>query len=109
VLPPWATLVVETLEAQLLDPEPAWMDRVIRFDFSDKLRGEPREHAEKLKIEVEAGLRTRNEGRYELGLEPTDDPPGEGANALTMNVNNQGSVGDDEPPDSTSPLGATSE
>jgi HK97 family phage portal protein len=96
VLPPWATLVVETLEAQLCDPEPGWMDRLVRFDFSDKLRGEPREHAEKLKIEVEAGLRTRNEGRYELGLGPEGDPndPENPANRLTMNVNNQAALGE---------------
>ena len=87
VLPPWMTLVCETFEAQLLDSEPAWMDRLVRFDLSDKLRGDPREHAEKLKIEVEGGLRTRNEARYELGLPADSDPA---ASALTMNTNNQG-------------------
>lgn len=94
VLPPWTTLAVETFEAQLLDPQPAWMDRVVRFDFSDKLRGEPRENAEKLKMEVEAGLRSRNEGRKEIGLPPEGDPddPENPANKLTANVNNQAPV-----------------
>lgn len=96
VLPPWATLVVETFEAQLLDPEPAWMDRLVRFEFGDKLRGEPREHAEKLKIEVEGGWRSRNEARYETGLQPDGDPddPENPANILTANLNNQGSLSD---------------
>jgi HK97 family phage portal protein len=94
VLPPWATLVVETFEAQLLDPEPAWMNRLVRFDFSDKLRGEPRENAEKLKIEVEGGWRTRQEARYETGLKPNGDPddPDNPANQLTLNANNQASI-----------------
>ena len=34
VLPPWTTLVAATVEAQLLDPEPAWMGRLVRFDFT---------------------------------------------------------------------------
>lgn len=94
VLPPWATLVVETFEAQLLDPEPAWMDRLVRFDFSDKLRGDPSENATKLKVEVEGGWRSRNEARLESGLPPDGDPkdPANPANILTANINNQGSL-----------------
>jgi HK97 family phage portal protein len=96
VLPPWASLVVESFEAQLLDPEPAWMDRLVRFDFSDKLRGEPYEHAMKLKVEVEGGWRSRNEARLETGLAPDGDPndPNNPANQLTANLNNQGALKD---------------
>jgi HK97 family phage portal protein len=68
VLPPWTELVVQTFEAQLIDQEPAWMDRVVRFDFTAKLVGEPVEQADALKAKVEAGLMTRNEARVELGL-----------------------------------------
>jgi HK97 family phage portal protein len=88
VLPPWATLVVETFEAQLLDPEPAWMDRLVRFDFSDKLRGEPREQAETLKILGEGGFITRDEGRKDLGK----PPKGGNADELTVNANNQATI-----------------
>lgn len=88
VLPPWATLVVETFEAQLLDVVPAWMDRVVRFDFSDKLRGEPREQADTLKILAEGGLITRDEGRAELGK----DAKGGNAAELTINANNQATI-----------------
>ena len=88
VLPPWASLVVETFEAQLLDPEPAWMDRLVRFDFSDKLRGEPREQAETLKILVEGGIIDRDEARYDVGKRPR----GGNAGKLTINANNQASL-----------------
>jgi HK97 family phage portal protein len=91
VVPPWTELIVQTYQAQLLDSVPAWTDNVVRFDFTDKLKGQPKELAETLKIEVEAGLRTRNEARYILGLPPDGDPndPENTANQLTANVNNQ--------------------
>lgn len=94
VIPPWTELIVQTFQAQLLDQQPEWLDRVVRFDFTDKLKGEPRELAETLKIEVEAGLRTRNEARGILGLPPDGDPddPDNPANQLTANVNNQAPV-----------------
>ncbi|HMF59898.1 MAG TPA: phage portal protein, partial [Vicinamibacterales bacterium] len=110
VLPPWTTLVVETFEAQLLDVEVAWMDRLVRFDFSDKLRGEPREQAEALKILAEGGMITRDEARYELGKPPM----GGNAAELTVNANNQATINalSNEPIDpaaSNPPLGASSE
>jgi HK97 family phage portal protein len=88
VLPPWTTLVAATIEAQLLDPEPAWMGRLARFDFSDKLRGEPREQAETLKILVEGGLVSRDEARQDLGKPPV----GGNAAELTVNANNQATI-----------------
>jgi HK97 family phage portal protein len=110
VLPPWASLVVETFETQLIDPEPAWMDRLVRFDFSDKLRGEPRENAETHKILVEAGIETRDEARPEFGRAPV----GGNAAELTVNANNQATINalSSEPVDlaaSKPPLGASSE
>jgi HK97 family phage portal protein len=104
VLPPWATLVVETFEAQLLDPEPAWMDRVVRFDFSDKLRGEPREQAETLKILVEGGIISRDEARPEVGKAPV----GGNAAELTVNANNQATIGalSSEPVDTAASIAA---
>jgi HK97 family phage portal protein len=105
VIPPWTELIVQTFQTQLLDPEPPWLDRVVRFDFTDKLKGEPRELAETLKIEVEAGLRTRNEARYILGLPPIGDPVAEANphNQLTMNVNNQAPVGSAQQPPPAAP------
>jgi HK97 family phage portal protein len=94
VLPPWTTLVVETLESQLVEPEADWLGHVVRFDFSDKLRGEPNEQATTLKVLVEAGLLARNEARIELGRPPEGDPtdPANPANQLTVNANNQNTL-----------------
>lgn len=87
VLPPWLALIQTTYQAQLLDPEPAWLDRFTEFDLTDKLKGDPVELATSLKMQVEAGLLTRNEARRILNLPPMDDPS---ADQLTANVNNQG-------------------
>jgi HK97 family phage portal protein len=89
VIPPWATLIVNTFKAQMLDQERAWLDRVLRFDFTDKLRGEPGEMASSLRSDVEGGLRTRNEAREIMGLEPAD---ADVADELTANVNNQAAL-----------------
>jgi len=101
VLPPWTTLVAETVEAQLIDPEPAWMNRLARFDFTDKLRGEPREQAEKLKLLAEGGMITRDEAREELGKPPV----GGNAAQLTVNANNQATIGQLDRPASPAPTG----
>lgn len=94
VIPPTTELMVQTFQAQMLDLETAWMDRVVRFDFADKLKGEPVELAQTLRSQVEAGLITRNEARMALGYPPDGDPADENnpANKLTANVNNQASL-----------------
>jgi HK97 family phage portal protein len=91
VVPPWTTLMEQTYQAQLIDPEPAWLDRHTAFDFTDKLKGDPRELAETQKLRVETGLTSRNEERRVLNLPPDGDPndPNNPANRLTANVNNQ--------------------
>jgi HK97 family phage portal protein len=91
VLPPWTTLIEQTCQAQLIDTEPAWLDRFLAFDFGDKLRGTPEELTNALKMQVEAGLITRNEARRILHMPPEGDPqdPNNPANQLSANVNNQ--------------------
>lgn len=81
-------LIVQTLQAQLIDPEPAWLDRFVRFDFSDKLRGDPTEQAAVDRSDVEAGIRTRDEARDGRGLAPKGGPAAD----LTANTNNQAPV-----------------
>lgn len=85
VVPPWTTLIVETLQAQLIDPEPAWLDLHVRFSFEDKLRGDPVAAAQADRSDVETGLKTRDEVRTARGL----PPKGGIAAELTMAVNNQ--------------------
>ena len=95
VVPPWLGLIEKTFQSQLLDQEPAWFDRFLSFDLSDKLKGEPKELAETLKLQVEAGLITRNEARRILNMPPHGDPDDESnpANQLTANTNNQNPLG----------------
>jgi HK97 family phage portal protein len=99
VVPPWTTLAVETFQAQLLDPEPAWIDRIVRFDFTDKLRGDPQELSVAMRSDVEGGLRTRNEARRIMGEMPYGDPEDDQnpANKLFVNANNQAPIGDTRP------------
>lgn len=89
VLPPWLALIEQTFQAQLLDGEPAWPDRFVAFDLSDKLRGDPLQLSQALKLQVEGGLITRNEARRMLNMPPVSDAA---ADQLTMNVNNQAPI-----------------
>jgi hypothetical protein len=101
ILPPWLTLIQQTFQAQLLDQQPEWSDRFLEFDLSAKLKGDPVQLATSLKLQVEAGLLTRNEARRILNLPPMSDPA---ADELTANLNNQGTLGDMSAP--TPPPGA---
>lgn len=94
VAPPWLELVTSTLQAQLIDEQPEWLDRFVAFDLTDKLKGDPVELAQSLKMQVEAGLVTRNEARRILNMEPDGDPddPENPANQLSANTNNQASI-----------------
>jgi HK97 family phage portal protein len=87
VLPPWLTLIEDTFQTQLLDLEPAWTQRFVAHDLTDKLKGDPVELATSLKMQVEAGLLTRNEARRILNLPAVED---DAADLLTAQVNNQG-------------------
>lgn len=90
VLPPWLALIEQTWQSQLIDSEPAWLDRFVGFDLTDKLKGDPVELSSALKLQVEAGLITRNEARRILNLPPVTD---QAADSLTLNTNNQGTLG----------------
>jgi HK97 family phage portal protein len=94
VIPPWTTLGEQTLQAQLIDPEPAWADHFLAFDFSEKLKGEPLALAQTLALQVNNGLITRNEARRILNMPPEGDPADKTnpANQLTTSVNNQGTL-----------------
>jgi HK97 family phage portal protein len=105
VLPPWLSLIEATYQAQLLDLEPAWVDRFVEHDLTDKLKGDPVELATSLKMQVEAGLLTRNEARRILNLPPSAEPS---ADTLTANVNNQGTLAQMQNPAQSSPPSAAS-
>jgi hypothetical protein len=90
VIPTWTELLVQTYQSQLLDVEPAWLNKMVRFDFSDKLKGDP---------ETMALIRDRGRGRpcvsatraaSRLGsARGRPERPNNPANLLTVNANNQ--------------------
>jgi len=101
VLPPWLTLGEETLQAQLIDPEPEWDGLFVRFDLSQVLKGDPSEEAAAQGMLVEKGVITRDEARGRLGLPPI----GGNAAELFYPENNQALVaGAGEPPSSSPPV-----
>lgn len=86
VLRPWLTLFEEVVQAHLIDPEPAWEGLFVEFDYGEQLKGDPKDLAEALRVQVEAGLLTRNEARKLLNMPRSDAPQ---ADELTVNANNQ--------------------
>jgi HK97 family phage portal protein len=97
VLRPYLTLIEETIQAHLIDPEPEWEGIFVEFDLGEQLRGDPVELASALRSEVEAGILTRNEARKFLNL-PRDPNPQ--ADQLFFAANNQAPIGEA----STSPV-----
>jgi HK97 family phage portal protein len=63
VLRPWLTLIEETLQAQLIDPEPEWRDLFVEFDYAEQLRGDPLQMAQAIQTEISSGTLTPNEAR----------------------------------------------
>lgn len=63
VLRPWLTLIEETLQAQLIDPEPSWQGLYVEFDLGEVLKGDPKERGEAAKTFIGAGVYTINEWR----------------------------------------------
>ena len=90
VLRPWLTLIEETLQAQLIDPEPEWHDMFVEFDMGEQLKGDPSELASAIATQIAAGVMTRNEGRKLLNL-PRDESPA--ADQLFYAANNQSPIG----------------
>lgn len=67
-LPPWFSLFEDTLNVQLVDPEPLWEGLRVRFDASAMLRGDPEALAAQIATQIGTGQITINEGRDANGL-----------------------------------------
>ncbi len=72
---PHTRLLEQTLQRQLIDPEPAWQGLRVRFDSSDLLRGTYREELEAAVHGYTNGLLSVTEARAQLGLATPDDVP----------------------------------
>lgn len=96
-LRPWMTVVEETIQAQLIDPEPDWAGLFVEFDAGEILRGDKTEEIAALVSAVGNGLMTHNEGRQVLNLPAYDE---EAADKPHIPVNNLAPLGSTpiEPP-----------
>jgi HK97 family phage portal protein len=63
ILRPWLTLIEETFQAQIIEPEPAFRGLFVEFDLAEVLRGDKKTEIEALVMAVQAGLMTLNEAR----------------------------------------------
>lgn len=63
VLGPWLRLIEETIQAQLIDPEPAFEGCFVEFDLAEVLRGDKLREVQALRTAVQTGLLTINEAR----------------------------------------------
>ena len=68
VLGPWLTLIEETIQAQLIDPEPAFSGLFVEFDLAEVLKGDKTKEIAALKLAVGMGLMTLNEARQVQNL-----------------------------------------
>jgi HK97 family phage portal protein len=90
-LPPWFTLIEDTIQTQLIDPEPLWEGLEVEFDTKGFLKGEPEQVAAQIATEIGTGTMTPNEGR-DLQSRPRDDDPA--ADQLYMPANNLRPIGE---------------
>lgn len=72
VLGPWIVLLEETLQAHLIDVEPAWDGLFVEFELAEVLRGDTLKEITALRLAVMAGLMTINEARATRNLPALD-------------------------------------
>lgn len=105
---PWLGLIADTLNVQLVEPEPAWREEglFVAFDLTEVLKGDPKTFAESQKLEIESGTLTPHEGRRRQGRTPyPDEQPKNPADRLYLPVNNLSPIGS-EPTAAPAELGA---
>jgi HK97 family phage portal protein len=68
------TYVEQTIQAQLIDVEPAWDGVFVEADMDALLREDSLARAQAHMLNLQAGVRTRNEARRIENLPPIDDP-----------------------------------
>jgi HK97 family phage portal protein len=64
VLGPWLDLIEETIQVQLIDPEPAFRgDLYVEFDLSEVLKGDTLQRAQAIALQIGYGVLTIDEAR----------------------------------------------
>lgn len=90
------TLLEETIQAQLIDGEPAFEGLFVEFDLSGLLRGDPLAEIQAIREAVATGVLTPLEGRRILNRPPKGQP---GEDDLYLPVNNLKPLGRPDPAD----------
>lgn len=85
---PITSLIEQTMQVQLIDPEPLMEGEYLEFDFGGVLAGDPVKQIDVLTKAVGGPIMTRNEARARLNLEPK-----EGGNDLVTTNNMIGGDG----------------
>lgn len=67
-LGPWLTLIEESFQAQVIDPEPRFQGLFVEFDLAEVLKGDKLKEINALKLAVQTGLLTLNEARQVLNM-----------------------------------------
>lgn len=101
VLGPWLDLIEQTLQAQLIDPEPAFEGLFCEFDLSEVLKGDTRQRVLALKDGIGTGLYTINEARKVENLPRIDHPT---ADQPLIPQNNLAPLGEEPAGDVDSPM-----
>lgn len=71
---PYTTMIEETLQAQLIDPEPAFAGAYVEFNYKDVLKGDPVKEIATLTMAVGGPYMTANEARATQNLQPLPEP-----------------------------------
>lgn len=90
VLPPHLVMMADRLNAQLVRPEPEWANFFVKYHLDEAVWSDPALLSDKMVNEVNAGLRTRQEGRKPLGLPPATNPY---ADELIVSTSSEGILG----------------
>jgi HK97 family phage portal protein len=98
-LRPWLTMIEETIQAQLIDPEPEWDGLFVEFDLSEVLKGEPSAVAAQIATEIASGTMTPAEGRKIQNRSKLDQ---EGMDKAYLPTNNLHPIG--ETPAASTPV-----
>jgi HK97 family phage portal protein len=73
-LGPYTTMIEETLQTQLIDPEPAFEGAYVEFNYKDVLKGDPVKEIATLTAAVGGPFMTPNEARATQNMTPLPDP-----------------------------------
>jgi len=94
VLPPWLVLEQEAIQAQLIDPEPAFQGQYVEYDLAEQLKGAPEKRIPAITEGIKSGLYTINDGRKMERLPAIDHSWADMPLIMANNVKPLGSEGE---------------